>query len=595
LKPSSLPEPDPWRPVDMASQASPVVQLAIQLAKQIEQWIARVRLAGHAEPVKAGDIMILLPRREPFGREIIRQLKERRVPVAGADRIILTEQIAIMDLMALGRFVLLPEDDYNLAALLRSPLCALSEDELFTLSHQRRGTLWHTLRRRHQETATLAAAYDFLFEMHSLADYAPPFEFYSHALTPRGMRLKLLQRLGHEADDAIEEFLSLSLTYEASHAPSLETFLHWVERGGAEIKRDMERGRDEVRVMTVHGAKGLEADIVILPDTTSLPEAPSTKGHLLYTDDGVLYPVADDLAPPSVKAAKVIAQARALEEHRRLLYVALTRAKDQIYVCGFEGKTGVKPASWYALAQQAAQKIGKELVRGDATINVVGAPMDEAVAATAAARTSTAADLPDWLHRKGPRDAPVPRLIRPFDAAGVEEPAVFSPLAGNQRFRRGLLVHTLLARLPEIAAADRTTAAEKFLRLQKLAEDEIAKLVGETLAVLDDPVFAAAFAPGSRAEVAIVADLPELGRGARVNGRIDRLAERAEEILIVDFKTNRPPPQRESDVPALYRTQMALYRAAAVKIFPGRRIVCGLIWTDGPTLMQLSNALLDAE
>jgi ATP-dependent helicase/nuclease subunit A len=406
--------------------------------------------------------------------------------------------------------------------------------------------------------------------------------------------MKLLQRLGHEAGDAIEEFLSLSLSYEAANTPSLEGFLHWVERGGAEIKRDMERGRDEVRVMTVHGAKGLEANIVILPDTTSLPEAPSLKGHLLYTDDGVLYPLADELAPPAVKAAKSAAQARALEEHRRLLYVALTRAKDQIYVCGFEGKMGVRPASWYALAQQAAQKIGKELVRGDATISVVGAPADEAVPA-APPRPTKREDLPDWLQRKGPRDAPVPRLIRPFDAAGVEEPAVFSPLAGNQRFRRGLLVHALLARLPEIGAADRAAAAQKFLNAQKLAADEIAKLIAETLGVLDDPVFAAAFAPGSRGEVAIVADLPELGRGARVNGRIDRLAEKADEILVVDFKTNRPPPQRESDVPALYRTQMALYRAAVEKIFPGKRVVCGLIWTDGPTLMKLSNGLLDAE
>lgn len=591
-KPSNEPEPDYWRPVDVESEVSPVVQLASQLARQIEQWIGKVKLPGHRDAIKAGDIMILLPRREPFATEIIRQLKERRVPVAGADRIQLTEQIAVMDLIALGRFALLPEDDYNLAALLRSPLCAISEDELFSLSYERKGTLWSTLQRRHGETQALTTAYAFLREMFVKADFVPPFEFYSHALIVRDIRRKLLRRLGHEAADAIDEFLSLSFAYESANTPSLEGFLHWIERGGAEIKRDMERGRDEVRVMTVHGAKGLEADIVILPDTASIPEPLTKKGHLLYTENGVLFPVIDPVAPDSVKAAKAAAQQRMMEENRRLLYVALTRAKDRLYVCGFEGKRGVKPGSWYALARDAAQKIGVDLVRDDTTVKVLGDVEDEP-AVLISARPTTTIDVPAWFARPAPRDRP--RVIRPFDAAGVDEPAVFSPLESNRRFRRGLIVHTLLARLPAIERSQRIAKAEKYLRAQRMHDDEVADLLGNILAVLDDSVFAPAFTPRSRAEVAIVADLPELGQNARVNGRIDRLAEADDEVLIVDFKTNRPPPKNEADVPRLYTTQMALYRAAAQKIFAGKRIVCGLVWTDGPTLMKLSNATLDAE
>jgi ATP-dependent helicase/nuclease subunit A len=521
-------------------------------------------------------------------------LKERRVPVAGADRIRLTDQIAIMDLIALGRFVLLPEDDYNLAALLRSPLCGLSEEELFALSFERKGTLWSTLRQRFGESAAFASAYAFLGEMFAKADYSPPFEFYSHALIVRGMRQKLLQRLGHEAIDAIEEFLSLSFTYESANTPSLEGFLHWVERGGAEIKRDMERGRDEVRVMTVHGAKGLEADIVILPDTTSIPESVGKKGHLLYTEDGVFYPIVEYLAPEAVKAVKSAAQARAMEENRRLLYVALTRAKDRLYVCGFEGRNGVRPGSWYELASQAAHKIGVELSRDDSVVKVIGDPNDVAAAPTSPT-SAKAAVLPGWIAHPAPGDAPVPRLIRPFDAAGSVEPAVFSPLARDKRFRRGLLVHALLAHLPQIKPSKRAARAQSYLTAQKFPRDEIADLIGEILAVLDDPVFAPAFAPHSRSEVAIIADLPELGPGARVNGRIDRLSETDDEILIVDYKTNRPPPKTEADVPQLYATQMGLYRAAAEKIFPNKRIVCGLVWTEGPTLMKLSNELLNQQ
>lgn len=594
FKPSNEPEPDYWHPVDIESETSPVVRLAAQLARQIEQWIGKMKLPGHSEAVKAGDIMILLPRREPFGSEIIRQLKERRVPVAGADRIRLTDQIAIMDLIALGRFVLLPEDNYNLAALLRSPLCDISEDELFALSFGRKGTLWSTLRQRQDETAAFASSHAFLSAMFKKADFAPPFEFYSHALIVCGMRQKLLRRLGHEAIDAIDEFLALSFTYESANTPSLEGFLHWVERGGAEIKRDMERGRDEVRVMTVHGAKGLEADIVVLPDTTSIPEPVGKKGHLLFVEDGVVFPIVDHLAPDAVKAAKAAAQARAMEENRRLLYVALTRAKDRLYVCGFEGKKGVRPGSWYELASDAARKIGVDLARGDSVVKVVGDPSDDVAAPDVQARAQALA-LPDWLGRPAPSDAPVPRLIRPFDAADSDEPAVFSPLERNRRFGRGLLVHALLAHLPQIEPSKRIAKAQRYLQVQKFPPEEITDLIGKILAVLDDPIFAPAFAPQSRSEVAIVADLPELGAAARVNGRIDRLSETDDEVLIVDFKTNRPPPKNEASVPPLYVAQMSLYRAAAAKIFPRKRIVCGLLWTDGPTLMKLSNEFLDRE
>ncbi|MEI9887827.1 MAG: ATP-binding domain-containing protein [Rhizomicrobium sp.] len=354
----------------------------------------------------------------------------------------------------------------------------------------------------------------------------------------------------------------------------------------------MERARDEVRVMTVHGAKGLEADIVILPDTTQVPGLSADRGNLLYTEDGVLYPMADKDAPAAVRRAKEAAKARMLEEHRRLLYVALTRARDWLIVCGFEGKRGIKDGSWYRLAERAAQEIGVPLTRGDETIHVVG-DGGEDILAPAAPLAAAEPARSGWLDGPAPRDAPSPRLIRPSDAAELDEPEGFLP--DNARFERGRLVHELLANLPGIAASERAARARSFLRIRKIEGAAAEALIGETLAVLDAPKFAPVFSAGSRAEVAIVADLAELGPGARVNGRIDRLAILDDAVLIVDFKTNRPPPAREEDVAPLYATQMALYRAAARKIFPGKRVVCGLVWTEGPTLMELSNRLLDAE
>jgi ATP-dependent helicase/nuclease subunit A len=587
LVPEEDEEVDYYAPVDTVQKESPVARLAMQVADKIAGWLnSGARLPDHKRAIQPRDIMILLPRRQPFGGEVIRQLKLRYIPVAGADRVRLTEQIAAMDLMALGRFVLQREDDLNLAALLRSPLCGLGEEELFSLAHDRKGDLWSVLVSRQSNFAT---AHGFLAAMLERADYAPPFEFYSHALTALGGREKLLARLGQESADAIEEFLSLTLTHEQGHSPSLEGFLDWVERGEIEIKRDMERGRNEVRVMTVHGAKGLEADIVILPDTTSLPEPPSRKGHLLYHGDGVLFPLSNTDAPEIVKRAKAEAEAEMLREHRRLFYVALTRARDRLYICGFENKKGVKQGSWYELAKAAAERLGIKVARGDGEITTIGTLDEDADTVEKAAFEKSA--LPAWMAAPAPSEPASPRLIRPSEAAGLEPPTL-SP-RGNTRFRRGLVVHALLARLPEIAPDKRHALALRYAKAQGVKDAEA--LVRETLAVLNDPAFADAFAPGSQAEAGLVAELPELGKGARVNGRIDRLAVTESQVLILDFKTNRPAPRDEAEVPKVYLAQMALYRAAAARIFPGQRVVCGLVFTDGPRLLQLSDRVLDAE
>jgi ATP-dependent helicase/nuclease subunit A len=594
IAPLDEPEPDPQREVDLPSEASPAARLAEKIADQIKEWRDnRVRLPARERPIRPGDIMILLPRREPFGSLIIRALKDRNIPVAGADRMRLTQEIAVRDLIALGKFVLQPEDDLTLAALLRSPFCAIGEEALLALCHGRTATLWAELSRRKSETKDFASAHAFLLDMLGRADFVPPFEFYGHALTTHGMRKRLLARLGTEADDAIEEFLSLAFAYESTNSPSLEGFIAWIEEGGAEVKRDMERGRDEVRVMTVHGAKGLEADIVFLPDTTGIPQSPTQKGHLLFGTDTIFFPVTDAQSPANIAAAKQEAHDTVLREHRRLLYVALTRARDRLYICGFENKKGIRDGSWYRLAEAAAERIGAPVARGDETIRVIGEIGEQFGLDIEPAKTPIA--IPAWASAAPPEPAS-PRLLRPSNAVDGDEPPANSPRGANgaRRFKRGLLVHTLLSHLPEIAPAERADAAERFLRARDVAEEEIAALVAETLAVVSDPVFAAVFSSGSRAEVAITAELPELGPGARVNGRIDRIAVSDDEVLIVDLKTNRPPPE-EAEVAQIYIAQMALYRAAAVKIFPGRRIACALVWTDGPKLMQLSERILAAQ
>jgi ATP-dependent helicase/nuclease subunit A len=578
----------------LAPREGAAATLARKIAAHIHEWIEkRVRLPQHENPVRPGDIMILLPRRLPFAPLIIRALKERNIPVAGADRMRLTEEIAIQDLVALGRFVIQPKDDLTLASLLKSPLCGLDDDVLLRLCPSRKATLWEELQTAASLDERVLSAREFLRDMLARADFVPPFEFYAHALTSKGMRRKLLERLGGEAQDPIDEFLSLALAYEAASVPSLEGFLAWIERAGTDVRRDMDRGRDEVRVMTIHGAKGLEADIVFLPDTTTVPQSPTQTGRLLFAGDSVFFPLGEMAEGPD--SAKGSAHDAALREHRRLLYVALSRAKDRLYISGFETRRGIAPGSWYRLAEAAARRIGTQVDRDGESIWTVG-PIGEQYELAIEPRDQVA-DIPAWVG-PAPKEPRRGQILRPSEIATSDEflaDSVQHPKNRVQATARGLLVHALLAQLPGIDRTGREEKGLRFLEARGWSGEAAREVLRETLAVLDHPEFAGAFGPNSKAEISLAAELPELGHGARVDGRIDRLAVERDRILIIDFKTGQPVPANESKVRQSDLAQMALYRAAAAKIFPERRISCAFVWTAKPQLMKLGDAVLDEQ
>ena len=387
------------------------------------------------------------------------------------------------------------------------------------------------------------------------------------ACSGKDVRRTIVARLGDEAADAIDEFLALALAHEGAYPASLENFLDWFEKGASDVKRDMEEGGGKVRVMTVHGAKGLEAHIVIIPDTTQIPDQARRAG-LLYTEDCVFYNVPGRIDVPPVAAAKDAAHAREMREYRRLLYVALTRARDWLVIAGYEMKRPtIHEQSWYPALEAAAKAMG-----ATADANGVLALGDEpGTGPVETAAQIQRAPAPDFLARPAPKEPAATRILRPSDAAGEEEPALISPLVDQgKRFRRGLLIHALLAALPNTAPQARHSVAMAYLAREGAAADDAAAMAREALAVIDHPDFAPVFAPGSRAEVPVIADLSELGPGARVNGQIDRLAVTADTVLIADFKTNRPPPKTPEATPAVYRAQMALYRAALAKIYPGK-------------------------
>ncbi|MEP5930172.1 MAG: 3'-5' exonuclease, partial [Nitratireductor sp.] len=338
-------DPDPWdAPLDYMTGEAPMSRLAARIADTIQGWIKNEeRLLAKGRKIRPGDVLILVRRRNAFVGEMVRHLKARGVPVAGADRMILTEQMAVMDLMALGRFVLLPEDDLTLATVLKGPLAGLGEDDLFDLAYGRKGSLWNALRDKAGRDPRYAEAEALLTRLLARADFEPPYEFFAHVLTGEEGRRRLLARLGPDAADPIDEFLSLALEFERNHPPSLEAFLHWLERGAAEIKRDMDQGRDEVRVMTVHGAKGLEAEIVFMPDTCAAPGGahdPALIAMPPLEKDGpelLLWPVRKKEEDDVTAAARQFRRDLQAAEYRRLLYVAVTRARDRLYIAGYCG------------------------------------------------------------------------------------------------------------------------------------------------------------------------------------------------------------------------------------------------------------------
>jgi ATP-dependent helicase/nuclease subunit A len=606
LKPDEKRDIEAWdAPFDALPEKSPQVELAAKVARNVKLWIGK----GDS----AGDVLVLVRQRGPLFEAIIRALKTHGIAVAGADRLVLTEHIAVMDLMVLADALLLPDDDLALATVLKSPLFGFDDNDLFELAWQRKGSLQAALRTKAQTQERLAAAVATLDRFAARARQMP-FAFYAHVLGAERGRQRFLARLGPEADDALDEFLNLALDYERRETPSLQGFVAWLRAAQINVKRDMEITRQEVRVMTVHGAKGLEAPIVILADTTTEPAGPAQRQpRLLTLGNGDAAPgspdrfvwiraKATDVAPVATARERVRGESE--DEYRRLLYVAMTRAIDRLIVCGAASARGLPPGCWWNLVSNALRPVSVEEPAddGDGTVwRYRKAPPLAATAITLGeAEAQAVADaVPDWLGHDALAD---PTPVRPLSPSSAydEEVLVRRSTAGSRAERekakaRGVLLHRLLQSLPDIPREARADAAGRHLarNCKAFSPEEREAMVEEVGRVLDDARFSELFRPGSRAEVPIVGRLTLDGRTVPVSGLVDRLAVTADSVLIADYKTNRPAPRRPEDVPT-YVTQLALYRAVLARLYPGKRVRAALIWTDVPDLMELSATALDA-
>lgn len=567
--------PDAWAlPLGADAGGEPEIDLAVAIAERIKGWIGREDLPARGRKIRPGDVMVLVRRRTRFVDVLVRRLKQLKVPVAGADRMTLTNQIAVRDVLSLVRFLLQPDDDLSLAEALRSPLLALDDDALEAVASERGGmTLWRAFQARMPDHPIVARLKSLL----GRADFVAPYEFLCELLDAGGGRKLLAARLGEQANEPLDELVSLALDFERDHAPSLQRFVAWVETGGAEVKRNLEQGRDEVRILTVHSAKGLQAPIVVLPDTC---QPPKDRHAVLWQDGLPIWTVNKEFRTAKIEQAIVARRERVMAEYRRLLYVAMTRAEDRLYVGGWLPKKKPPAGNWYELIAAA--------LKGPLVGLQAGPPKTEDEAPG-----RVEAEAPDWALRSPPDEPVPPKPLAPSRQG--DEPALRSPFdpRDEMRFRRGQLLHRLLETLPELDKATRAEAGRRFLdRVAKDLEARLrVELLGEALAVLAQPDAAPLFAPGSRAEVALSGVI-----GSRVvSGQVDRLALRGDvEVLIVDYKTNRDPPASVEATPVVYLAQLAAYRACLRAIYPGRRVRCFLLWTVGARLVEVPESSLDA-
>ncbi|PTX58101.1 DNA helicase/exodeoxyribonuclease V subunit A [Litoreibacter ponti] len=576
-------ERDWYDPVDIVGDTHHSVILARKIAETIRDRIAHGQItqivdgAPVTRRITAGDFLILVQRRSTLFHEIIRACKALELPMAGADRLRIGAEIGVKDLTALLNYLATPEDDLSLAAVLRSPLCGISEAELFDLAHGRPSYLRAALEEQKDRFPQL---YAMLQDLRNRADFDRPYDLLERVLTLHNGRRRLITRLGPEAEEGISALLDQAMAYERTDVPSLTGFLEWLSRDEVTIKRQMDSAGDAIRVMTVHGAKGLEAPIVILPDTGKTKT--SVDEEILDAGGAALWKARSAEMPNGQLVLTETLKDRQREERMRLLYVAMTRAESWLIICGAGDPAKLEDGGWYAVAAEGMRAAGNP-----ARLTHLAWPED--LPAQTVSKIDATAELPGWAHAKAPEPK---RDSEPLLPSKLEGPKALPDPTGRALDEdaakiRGTVLHRLLEHLPNLSVADWEAAATNLGRVGPGDED----LLPLARRVLDAPHLAYIFAPGTMAEVSLTAPIAALD-GRVALGTIDRLLIEPDRILAVDFKSNTVVPNQPKSVPSGISAQMGAYLEMLEAIYLGKKIEIAILWTETATLMPMPHDIV---
>ena len=621
---NAIPKPEkqecvPWElpPLPEEVEQSPPSGNALnakKIAGTISNWLMSRRVIGATgKRVQPGDILILLQERGALQNEIVRALKAHNIPVEGIDRMVITDHIAVQDLIAAAKFACLPQDDFTLSCLLKSPFIGWDDTQLMALAFQRENkkSLYETLQKGKGDE--YGGIFAWLQNLHFSYASQTPYTFFSALLaTPCPASevngwTAFYKRFAQEATDPLESFLNYALNWKNTKGrTSLQGFLQDVEKNKNEVKREMEESSNRVRIMTVHGSKGLQSPIVFLADATKPPIGRGNRvsDSVFWKDvtdhDLPIWLPSGEFSNDKTDAFKARAKEKTKEEHKRLFYVAMTRAADELYITGVSTAKEVNAESWYAYAEQTMEALASEKGKANITYNenesgVHYGEYEEHVFETEADTNKHFQEekLPRWIHESAREEREISKTLKPsLGEVIAENETVISPLSNfarpkhDPRFHRGNIIHALLQFLPDVSHKERHTKLSSYLAQKHLGLDEATQeeIHSEVIGLLNTPKFKDVFGPDARAEIPITGILED---GTKITGQIDRLLVTDTDIIIVDFKTNRPPPKKVEDVDKLYRDQLRAYKTIIEKIYPHRSVRCGLLWTNTATLMEI--------
>ncbi len=558
--------------------------LSNQLAKQIAQNIKTMVENGDVleskdRPLRYGDFMFLVQKRDAFVEEFVRACKDLGVNVSGVDKLKLLEQIAVQDLISLGKFLLLPSDDLSLAEVLKSPIFMLDDDDLINLCPKRKSSLFNSLLANPNYTSVAEKLKTLL----NMSGFSRPFELFNYVLVNLEGRKNYISRMGTEVDDVLDEFLNLTIAFEQKHTPALETFISWIGEDEVVIKKEMEQGdSDTVKIMTVHGSKGLQAPVVILADAARVKTF-SSKSNLLWSNDNLVYfPTASANYDTNCQAIHERNQQAECDEYRRLLYVALTRAEDRLYVAGFEPSKKSSTETWYTLLEN---NIKSNIPLDSADKRIVYAVPQENDSEDKHKNKKPKSLSGDFSHLFTPAPMENP-LAKPYTPSrgNPEDEIVASPLADNGHFyKRGTAIHKLLQYICNVSVSKREAIALEFIskQLPDLSSKEHQQIVMEVLNLCN--AYPDLFSSNSMAEVPIIG---ELG-GKIISAKVDRLVVTQDKVMIVDYKTNRPAAEKLDDVPSIYINQMSTYKSLLQRIYSDKEVETYLLWTNTCNMMKV--------
>ena len=566
-------------PMEMCPRTSVRTKLAKAIAGRIKSMVNETFQTDH--PLNFRDFMVLVRKRDAFVDEFIRACKKMHVEISGADKMVLTEQIAVQDLISLGKFLLLPNDDLSLAEVLKSPLFGLDDDDLTELCWDRKKALLWT---RLSDNPKYADVYKQLQTLLDKTDYIRPYELYNFVLTKMGGRRHFIERMGLEVEDALDEFINLTISFEQNNTPSLQEFIEWMEQSDVVIKRQTEQKEiNAVRLMTVHGSKGLQAPVVFLPDTISV-KSYKCEQNILFDDEYAYYPLNADAYDDNCLSVKQKNDEKANEEYRRLLYVALTRAEDQMIICGYANSDKINEKSWFSLCEKALVENGYP---EDKIFKITSEEIIKKDLKNTQIAFGDTPIIPDWFYEDVIAED---TLAKPYTPSHLEtdddEPDSVSPLSEKGDFyRRGTIIHKLLQFLPQ--NSDNPEKATDIF-LQKNAADftprQTEQIKTEVMALLHDPNFAPLFGKDAQSEVPIVGEV----NGKMISAQLDKLLVLPDKVIIVDFKTNRPPAQSVADTPPAYIRQLEIYAELIRRIYPDLPVETYILWTNEARLMRVA-------